>query len=73
MGFIVLYNDVITSLNYRAKELIIRAISSNDFLKNLERVQINEIVECMYPMEFKQDQYVCREGAVGTELYVISG
>lgn len=58
---------------HRSKELIIKAINDNDFLRNLERVQINEIVECMYQREFTREQYVCREGAVGTELYVISG
>jgi cGMP-dependent protein kinase len=53
--------------------MIFRAITTNDFLKNLEKVQINEIVESMHQKEFKADQYVCREGAIGTELYVISG
>lgn len=53
--------------------MILKAISNNDFLKNLEKLQINEIVDCMSPLEFKQDQYICREGAVGTELYVIAG
>jgi cGMP-dependent protein kinase len=52
--------------------MIFRAITTNDFLKNLEKVQINEIVESMHQKEFKADQYVCREGAIGTELYVIS-
>ena len=57
----------------RSKDLIFKAITNNDFLKNLEKVQINEIVECMYQKEFKKDQFVIREGAVGTELYVITG
>lgn len=57
----------------RSKELILRAITANDFLKNLEKVQTTEIVECMFPLDFKQDQFICREGAVGTELYVIAG
>ncbi|XP_019850412.1 PREDICTED: cGMP-dependent protein kinase 1 [Amphimedon queenslandica] len=56
----------------RSKELIFRAITANDFLKNLEKVQTTEIVECMFPLDFKQDQFICREGAVGTELYVIA-
>lgn len=42
-------------------------------MRNLEPVQINEIVECMYEREFKKDQFVIREGGVGTQLYVISG
>ena len=50
-----------------------KAIADNDFMRNLERVQINEIVECMYEREFKREQFVIREGGVGTQLYVISG
>ena len=64
---------VYTCLYDRSKDLIVRAINANDFLKNLEKVQVTEIVECMFPVEFKQDQFICREGAVGTELYVITG
>ena len=56
----------------RTKEMIIKAINDNDFLRNLEKVQINEIVDCMYQREFTREQYVCREGGVGTQLYVIS-
>ena len=58
---------------YRSKELIIKAINGNDFLKNLEKVQINEIVDCMYIRDFAADQYICREGGVGTQLYVLAG
>lgn len=58
---------------HRSKELIIKAINGNDFLKNLEKVQINEIVDCMYIREFAADQYICREGGVGTQLYVLAG
>ena len=50
-----------------------KAIADNDFMRNLEPVQINEIVECMYEREFKREQFVIREGGVGTQLYVISG
>lgn len=57
----------------RSKELIIKAINGNDFLKNLEKVQINEIVDCMYIRDFAADQYICREGGVGTQLYVLAG
>ncbi len=53
--------------------MIVKAFYANDFLKNLEKTQISEIVECMYQKEFKKDQYIIREGAVGTELYVITG
>ena len=42
-------------------------------MRNLEKVQISEIVDCMFRQEFKEGQFICREGAVGTELYVIAG
>ena len=57
----------------RSKELIIKAIHDNDFLRNLEKVQISEIVDCMFQREFAQGQFICREGGVGTQLYVIAG
>ena len=50
-----------------------KAIQNNDFLRNLERVQMNEIVECMYERVFTKEQYICRENSVGTQLYVIAG
>ena len=53
--------------------MLVRAISSNEFLKNLEKIQISEIVDCMYERKFMQDQFICRTGAIGTELYVIAG
>jgi cGMP-dependent protein kinase len=56
----------------RYKDLIMKAIADNDFMRNLEPVQCNEIVECMYEREFRREQYVIREGGVGTQLYVIS-
>jgi len=50
-----------------------KAIQNNDFLRNLERVQITEIVDCMYERKFAKEQFICRENSVGTQLYVISG
>ena len=50
-----------------------KAIHDNDFLRNLEKVQISEIVDCMFQREFAQGQFICREGGVGTQLYVIAG
>lgn len=50
-----------------------KAIADNEFMRNLEPVQINEIIDCMYAREFKREQFVIREGGVGTQLYVISG
>ena len=65
-------HPIITYL-LRSKELIIKAIHDNDFLRNLEKVQISEIVDCMFQREFGQGQFICREGGVGTQLYVIAG
>lgn len=56
----------------RSKELITKAINENDFLRNLGSLQISEIVDCMFRREFTKEQFICREGSVGTELYVIS-
>ena len=49
-----------------------KAIYDNDFLKFLTKLQVNEIVDCMYESHFTKDQFICREGSVGTQLYVIS-
>ena len=67
------YSHRIIYIICRYKDLIMKAIADNDFMRNLEPVQINEIVECMYQREFKKEQFVIREGGVGTQLYVISG
>lgn len=56
----------------QTKAMIQQAIHSNDFLRNLDRTQVQEIIDCMFSQEFKNNQFVCREGAVGTELYVIA-
>ena len=39
---------------------------------NLDKVQLNEIVECMYEREYQREQLICREGGVGTQLYVLA-
>ena len=57
---------------FSSKKLIAEAINDNDFLKNLDKKQIAEIVGCMYQREFKQHQYICKEGGVGTQLYVLA-
>lgn len=56
----------------RMKDMLVRAISGNEFLKNLEKIQISEIVDCMYERKFMPEQFICRTGAIGTELYVIA-
>lgn len=55
----------------RSRELIKQAIQDNDFMKNLETVQIKEITDCMYPVEYAQDSLIIKEGDVGSVVYVM--
>uniref|UniRef100_A0A8C0YSE7 cAMP-dependent protein kinase type II-alpha regulatory subunit n=1 Tax=Cyprinus carpio carpio TaxID=630221 RepID=A0A8C0YSE7_CYPCA len=55
----------------RSKELIKEAILDNDFMKNLELSQIQEIVDCMYPVEYDKDSCIIKEGDVGSLVYVM--
>ncbi|XP_033099567.1 cGMP-dependent protein kinase 1-like [Anneissia japonica] len=54
-----------------AQECIKVAILDNDFMKNLEMSQIQEIVDCMYPVEYSKDSYIIKEGDVGSLVYVL--
>ena len=47
------------------------AIMDNDFMKNLEMSQINEIVNVMVPMEYAKNSQIIREGEAGTLVYVM--
>ncbi|KAK1881879.1 cGMP-dependent protein kinase 1 [Dissostichus eleginoides] len=47
------------------------AILDNDFMKNLELSQIQEVVDCMYPVDFGPDACIIREGDVGSLVYVM--
>uniref|UniRef100_A0A0K2SV27 Cyclic nucleotide-binding domain-containing protein n=1 Tax=Lepeophtheirus salmonis TaxID=72036 RepID=A0A0K2SV27_LEPSM len=55
----------------RSKELIKSAIMENDFMKNLELGQIQEIVDCMYVMKYSQGSLIIKEGDVGSIVYVM--
>ncbi|XP_040068473.1 cGMP-dependent protein kinase, isozyme 2 forms cD4/T1/T3A/T3B isoform X1 [Ixodes scapularis] len=55
----------------RSRELIKQAIQDNDFMKNLETIQIKEITDCMYPVEYAQDSLIIKEGDVGSVVYVM--
>ncbi|XP_072393988.1 cGMP-dependent protein kinase, isozyme 2 forms cD4/T1/T3A/T3B isoform X3 [Diabrotica undecimpunctata] len=55
----------------RSRELIKSAILDNDFMKNLELTQIREIVDCMYPEEYKTNDIIIQEGDVGSIVYVL--
>lgn len=54
-----------------SRQLIREAIQDNDFLQNLDNVQIREIVDCMYPVEFQKDSIIIREGEIGSIVYVL--
>ncbi|XP_014034786.1 cGMP-dependent protein kinase 1 isoform X3 [Salmo salar] len=55
----------------RSKDLIKEAILDNDFMKNLELSQIQEIVDSMYPVEYGKDSCIIKEGDVGSLVYVM--
>lgn len=42
-------------------------------MKNLEMSQIQEIVDCMYPVEYGKDSCIIKEGDVGSLVYVMEG
>lgn len=58
---------------FSSRDLIKAAILDNDFMKNLEITQIREIVDCMYPEEYKAESIIIREGDVGSTVYVLEG
>lgn len=58
---------------YSARECIKNAILDNDFMKNLEISQIQEINDCMYPVDYSQGSCIIKEGDVGSLVYVLEG
>ncbi|XP_071438943.1 cGMP-dependent protein kinase, isozyme 2 forms cD4/T1/T3A/T3B isoform X1 [Hetaerina americana] len=55
----------------RSRDLIKAAILDNDFMKNLEKTQIREIVDCMYPVVYSSGSVIIEEGDVGSIVYVM--
>lgn len=55
----------------RSKELIKKAILENDFMKNLEILQIREITDCMYPVIYPKESLIIKEGDVGSIVFVL--
>nr|XP_042902919.1 cGMP-dependent protein kinase, isozyme 2 forms cD4/T1/T3A/T3B [Parasteatoda tepidariorum] len=51
--------------------LIQKAILDNDFLKNLDAVQMKEITDCMAPIEYLADSLIIKEGDAGSVVYVM--
>ena len=60
-------------LFFSSKQLIRDAVHKNDFLKQLAKEQIIEIVECMYEMRARAGQWVIQEGEPGDRLFVVAG
>ncbi|KAJ6216879.1 hypothetical protein RDWZM_008036 [Blomia tropicalis] len=54
-----------------SRTIIKKAILENDFMKNLEQFQIEEITNSMYPVEYAKDLYIIKEGDFGSAVYVI--
>lgn len=52
--------------DFRTRQLIRAALGDNDFLQNLDREQIRDMVDFMYPQTFAPGDFVIREGEVGT-------
>ncbi|XP_059618801.1 cGMP-dependent protein kinase, isozyme 2 forms cD4/T1/T3A/T3B isoform X3 [Phlebotomus argentipes] len=60
-----------TPKTHQSRELIKSAILDNDFMKNLEMIQIKEIVDCMYPVQYAAGSLIIKEGDVGSIVYVM--
>lgn len=55
----------------QTKLLIHQAIYDNDFLKNLNHSQVEEITLCMFPVSHAKDSIIIKEGDVGSVVYVM--
>lgn len=55
----------------QTKQLIKQAIHDNDFLKNLNQSQIEEITLCMFPVSHARDSIIIKEGDIGSVVYVM--
>lgn len=40
-------------------------------MKNLEELQIGEITDCMYPVEFVRNSLIIKEGEFGSSVFVM--
>ena len=49
------------------------AIQQNDFMKNLDPIQVSEIVDCMDFQMFQSGQKVIQEGEAGQQLFMAEG
>lgn len=55
----------------QTKQLIKQAIYDNDFLKNLNHSQVEEITLCMFPVSHAKNSIIIKEGDVGSVVYVM--
>jgi cGMP-dependent protein kinase len=55
-----------------SKHLIREAVQKNDFLKQLAKEQVIELVECMFEMRARSGQWIIQEGEPGDRLFVIA-
>uniref|UniRef100_A0A8R1XV56 cGMP-dependent protein kinase n=1 Tax=Onchocerca volvulus TaxID=6282 RepID=A0A8R1XV56_ONCVO len=55
-----------------SKQLIRDAVQKNDFLRQLAKEQVIELVECMYEMRARAGQWVIQEGEPGDRLFVVA-
>uniref|UniRef100_A0A1B0FRC2 Cyclic nucleotide-binding domain-containing protein n=1 Tax=Glossina morsitans morsitans TaxID=37546 RepID=A0A1B0FRC2_GLOMM len=60
-----------TPKSLKSRDLIKSAILDNDFMKNLDIAQIQEIVDCMYPVKYAAKSLIIKEGDVGSIVYVM--
>ncbi|XP_013387000.1 cGMP-dependent protein kinase 1 [Lingula anatina] len=56
--------------DFRSKQLIKDAILDNDFLKNLDKAQLREVIDCMYERTTQKGQFIITEGEAGQHLFV---
>jgi len=55
-----------------SKQLIRDAVQKNDFLRQLGKEQVIELVECMFEMRARAGQWVIQEGEPGDRLFVVA-
>lgn len=49
------------------------AVHTNDFMCNVNDVQMADIIDYMYEIVYIKGQFICRQESVGYQLYVIAG
>ncbi|CAD5219540.1 unnamed protein product [Bursaphelenchus okinawaensis] len=55
-----------------SKQLIRDAVQKNDFLRQLAKEQVIELVECMFEMRARAGQWIIQEGEPGDRLFVVA-